>query len=273
MTKGLVTTGLLLTLCWQSLHAQAPMLQRQLPGKQLRRFSVDELNNIYLVDKTNGITKYNAEGDSVAFFQQISQGPVGAMDVTDPMRVLVYYPNFLQITVLDRMMAPLSRVDLKALGIQQPTAIAASRDGGFWVYDYLQVKLIKMDRQYKNVAGSNDLRLLLDEVPKFELMFEKDNELWAYDKEKGVFVFNRFGDLINKIALSSATVVLNIQKEQDQLIYTAADLISVYSLRDFSLKTLDIVQVTGEKARGVFLSRDRLYVLTADGLNIYHVSY
>src|SRR5690606_31003589 len=121
------------------------------------------------------------------------------MDVTDPMRILVYYPNFLQVVMLDRMMAPLNHVDLKMLGIRQPTAVAVSRDGSFWVYDYLQVKLIKLDRQYKNVAQSNDLRILLNEVPKFEMMFEKDNELWAYDKDKGLFIFNRFGDFLSKI--------------------------------------------------------------------------
>ncbi len=253
--------------------AQPPQLLRQLPGKDIRRFSVDELNNVYLADKKNGITKYNAEGDSVCFFQHISLGPVGAMDVTDPMRVLVYYPNFLQVVMLDRMMAPLNQVDLKTLGIRQPTAVAVSRDGGFWVYDYLQVKLIKLDRQYKNVAQSNDLRILLNEVPKFEIMFEKDNELWAYDQEKGLFIFNRFGDFLNKITLPSATAVLNIRKEQDQVIYTSAGLISVYNLQDLTLKTLDVMQVTGEKPRAVWITKDHLYVLAPGGLNIYNVTY
>lgn len=267
---------LLAALIWLNIcpvAAQPPQLLRQLPGRDIRRFSVDELNNVYLVDKKNGITKYNAEGDSVAFFQQISLGPVGAMDVTDPMRILVYYPNFLQVVMLDRMMAPLNHVDLKMLGIRQPTAVAVSRDGSFWVYDYLQVKLIKLDRQYKNVAQSNDLRILLNEVPKFEMMFEKDNELWAYDKDKGLFIFNRFGDFLSKIELPSATAVLNIRKEQDQVIYTSADLISVYNLKDLTLKTLDVMQVTGEKPRAVWITKDHLYVLGPGGLNIYNVTY
>jgi hypothetical protein len=265
---------MIMGVCFTSItYAQSPELLKtiHIPGAKL--FSVDELKNVYIVDGKNGIVKYNAEGDSIAYFQVLTHGPISSIDVTDPMRVLVYYANFFKIMLLDRMLAPINTIDLKTLNIQQPTAIATAKDGGFWVYDYMQVKLMKLDRRYNSVANSNDLRVQLQEVPKFEMMFEKDNELWAYDPEKGLYVFNRFGDFINKIVLQSNLPILSFQKEQEQLIYATQELITVYNLQNFTTKILNIEHLIGKKNKGVFINRDYFYVLNKEGLSIYSASY
>ena len=254
-------------------HAQKPVLSKQLVAKNIKLFKVDELNSVYLIDKKNAITKYNDAGDSLAFFQQITNGPIGAVDASDPLRVLVYYPNFLKIVVLDRMLAPLNTVDLSALGIQQPTAIAASQDGSFWVYDYSQVSLMKIDKQYKKMAQSNNLRVMLNEVPKFELMFETDKELFAYDSNRGLYMFTRFGDFINKLPLQADSEILDIQKIQNQIVYATAKNIYVYNLNDFSVNSMNIGQVIGTAAKSVYLDRSFLYVLNSAGLDIYSVTY
>src|SRR5690606_28599532 len=98
-------------------------------------------------------------------------------------------------------------------------------------------------------------------------------ELWAYDKDKGLYIFNRFGDFINKLELQVASDILNIQKEQNQIIYTTSELMSVYNLQDFTTRTLNVEKVIGKKAKGVFINRNNFYVLSADGLSIYNVNY
>lgn len=234
-------------------------LQR-IPRANGKLIQVDELNNLYIVDKKNGITKYNDTGDSVAFFQIMNNGPIESIDVTDPLRILVHYPNFNKMLVLDRMLAMQNTIDLKLLQVNQATAVATTKDGGFWVYDYSQNKLLKYDRQYRVASESNDLRVSLNVVPRFNYLLERSNELWALSEQNELFVFTRFGDYVNQYKLETTEPIVALQRVGDQLIYATNNKIYLHQLLNQQIRMIDLGVGKGE-ILGVVFTSEKIYLL------------
>lgn len=236
--------------------------------KQPKLMAVDELSNIYIVDKRNNITKYDEHLDSVANFQIAQNGPVSSIDVSDPFRVLVYYTNFNKLIILDRMLSVQNTIDLKLLHIHQPTAVATSKDGGFWVYDYSQNKLLKYDRQLALVAESNDLRIALGVSPKFDILLERQNELWGLSDDNHLYMFTRYGELVNHFKLDTDEPILSLQRVENQLIYATNSQIFVQKLDNNIVNTINLPQ-DGKKLKQVIFTYQYIYQLNDEGVLIW----
>jgi glutaredoxin-related protein len=69
-------------------------------------FAVDNLDNVYVLASTDQLKKYNSGGDSVAVFNNVKKfGKISTIDVSNPLKVLLYYKDFSTIVVLDRLLA------------------------------------------------------------------------------------------------------------------------------------------------------------------------
>ncbi|MFT4022461.1 MAG: hypothetical protein QM664_01605, partial [Flavihumibacter sp.] len=74
-------------------------------GKQLTDFAVDNLGNIFLVTEAGELKKIGPQGDSIAVFNDVKRyGRLYSIDVTNPLKVLLYYRDFGTIVVLDRFL-------------------------------------------------------------------------------------------------------------------------------------------------------------------------
>src|SRR5580765_5649457 len=87
-------------------------------------FTVDNLDNIYLLSSTNQVKKLNGNGDSVAVFNDVKKfGQATLIDVSNPLKVLLYYRDFATIVILDRFLAIRNTIDLRKHDILQVRAI------------------------------------------------------------------------------------------------------------------------------------------------------
>src|SRR5437763_17186865 len=99
---GRLIFAFLLLISLHSFAAGDTTLQLQLtktiPGSY-SSFYTDNLQNIYLIAaQSNQIKKLDNNGDSVAVFNISTRyGKVYSMDVTNPMKILVYYKDFATI--------------------------------------------------------------------------------------------------------------------------------------------------------------------------------
>ena len=121
--------------------------------------ALDNLDNLYVISSTGQIKKYNAAGDSVAVYNQIRNfGKSFAIDVSNPLKVLLFYKDFSTVVVLDRFLAGITTVNLKNHNIIQPAAVALSYDNNIWVYDEYDSKLKKINEQGDLILETSDLR-------------------------------------------------------------------------------------------------------------------
>ncbi|MEP6930271.1 MAG: hypothetical protein ABI850_09670, partial [Flavobacterium sp.] len=60
----------------------------------------DELGNIYAIYTDNTLVRYNEKGDSTGFYRSALNGDIGSVDVTNPLRILLYYPSFNKVVLV-----------------------------------------------------------------------------------------------------------------------------------------------------------------------------
>ena len=166
-------------------------------------FAVDNLDNVYVLTSTDQLKKYNASGDSVAVFNNVKKfGKISTIDVSNPLKVLLYYKDFATVVVLDRLLATRNTIDLRRQNIFQVNAIGQSYDNNIWLYDEGDSKLKKIDDDGKLLMETPDFRLLFNEAPAIRNICDQEGFVYLYDPNQSVFVFDYYGALRNKILIS-----------------------------------------------------------------------
>jgi hypothetical protein len=165
-------------------------------------FTVDNLDNIYLLSSTNQVKKLGAAGDSIAVFNDVKNyGQATLIDVSNPLKVLLYYRDFATIVVLDRQLNVRNKIDLRKHNILQVTAIGQSYDNKIWLYDEVENKLKKIDEDGTLLLETPDFRQLFGRAPSPQKVFDQDLLVYLYDSTEAVYVFDYYGSLKNKILI------------------------------------------------------------------------
>lgn len=165
-------------------------------------FTVDNLDNIYILNSRNQIKKFNANGDSVGIYNDVKKfGKATLIDVSNPLKVLLFYKDFATVVMLDRFLNPVNSIDLRKQNILQAKAIGQSYDNKIWVYDELENKLKKVGEDGKLIQETPDFRLLLGAAPSPIKIFDENRYVYVYDSIYGVYVFDYFGALKNNIMI------------------------------------------------------------------------
>ena len=167
-------------------------------------FEVDHLSNYYLISSTNQLRKYNSQGDSLAVYNdQRRYGFMGSVDVTNPLLILVYYPDYSTVVWLDRFLRPVNTLDLRAAGIFSIGAVATSFDGKIWAFDKMEQRLKKIGQKGELLQQTPDLRQVLDKSIDPVAIQESQQRVYLYDPMQGVFVFDYFGNFESRIDIKS----------------------------------------------------------------------
>ena len=175
------------------------------PGKttpgDFSYFTVDNLENIYLVNNTsNQLKKINSNGDSAGVFNNVRKyGKLFSIDATNPLKLLLYYKNFATIVVLDRFLNVRNTINLGKKNIFKVKTIATSYDNNIWLFDEGDSKLKKIDDNGDVLLETVDFRTLFDTVPSPIQIADQDGFLYLYDPTKGFYTFDYYGALKSNI--------------------------------------------------------------------------
>jgi hypothetical protein len=165
-------------------------------------FTVDNLGNIYLVYKTDQLKKINANGDSVGVFSAVRRyGQLYSMDVTNPLKILLYYKDFGTVVTLDRFLNVRYTIDLRRLNIFQAKAVGLAYDGNVWVFDEQEGRLKRISEEGRLVDQTNDLRFFFDSLPSPHQLIDQERLVYLYDSTKGIYTFDYYGALKNRVRL------------------------------------------------------------------------
>lgn len=200
----------------------------------IQQFKVDNMDNLYILSSTDQLKKIDARGDSVAVYNNVKRfGKLSTIDVSNPLKVLLYYKDFSNIVILDRLLNLRHTIDLRKLGIFQVSSIGQSYDGNIWLYDALDNKLKKINEEGKLLLETPDFRQLFEEAPQPQYIFDQDGLVYLYDSTKGFFVFDYYGTLKNKIPYTGWQ---NITVTARSIIATRENRLQRYQVNSFALK-------------------------------------
>jgi hypothetical protein len=176
--------------------AAADFTKTQTITQDIVEFSVDNLGNIYVINNDNQLKKLSPRGDSLAVFNDVRRyGKIGSIDVTNPLKILVYYRDFTTIIELDRFLNIINTIDLRAQNILQAKAVGLAYDNNVWIFDELDARLKKIGDDGTLQDQTTDFRQLFDSVPDPASVLDRDGLVYLYDSTKGVYIFDHYGTL------------------------------------------------------------------------------
>jgi hypothetical protein len=230
-------------------------------------FTVDNLDNIYLISSTNQVKKLNANGDSVAVFNDVKKfGQATTIDVSNPLKVLLYYRDFATIVVLDHFLTVRNTIDLRKQHILQVGSIGQSYDNKIWVYDEVENKLKKIDDDGTLLSETTDFRQLFDPAPLPQKIFDEDQFVYLYDSSLAVYAFDYYGALKNKILISHWD---NFKVAGRYIYGSGGNTLYRYNIKTFRTEEWRLPEEILH-AKAFNFTSSRLYALRKDRIDIFN---
>lgn len=229
----------------------------------------DILGNIYVITSEGQLKKYSASGDSLAVWNNVkSFGNPTSLDVSNPMRILLYYQPFATIVILDRLLAQRNVINLRKQNIFRVHALTNSYDNNIWLFDEQDLRIKKIDDAGSVTLEGTDWRMLFTETPSPSAIFDMHNQICLYDTARGAFCFDYYGSFKNKIPVPGLRFFgmnenLFYGVIHDELVITDASSLATerFLIKEPPLTCLDI------KYRN-----KHVYLLTSKGIHIRKAS-
>jgi hypothetical protein len=269
MLKRLTIFFLLLSFCFCS---KAQSDSSFTPIKKIKGdivgFAADNFDNIYLLNSSDQLKKINANGDSIAVFNNVRKyGKVAQIEVSNPLRVLLYYKDFSTVIILDRLLNIRSTIDFRKQEIFQVQAVCLSYDNKIWLYDEFEHKLKKIDEDGKVLFATTDFRQLFDEAFSFTSISDQDGFIYLYDKNKGVYVFDYYGALKNIFSLTGYD---NFKAVGKFITGTRHDSLMRYQPSNLLMQEVKLPE-NFRQAQSILFTATKAYALKRNELDIYQL--
>lgn len=181
---------------FQALSAQnsdsllLPILELDLP---IVDFAIDPIHQLYIISPKNELNQYRLDGSQPFNFNNHRSGDIGFVDASNPLNILVYYPDFQVVILLDRTLNEQYRYDLLDYNVPGTQVVAMSRNQSIWLYDRFDFQLKQLNKNGKISATSLPLNQLLNELPNPVQLVAEGNWVYMNDPESGLFIFDQFG--------------------------------------------------------------------------------
>jgi len=225
--------------------------------------SSEKLGNCYVVNEKNEVLKISPKGEILYNYNNNSLGRISFVGTSNPLKILVYYPDYSTIVTLDNTLSQTGRINLFELGSNNVSAACVALDNNIWIYDEVLFKLRKFDDQFNIVAESEDLNVQLGIPVHAHYLYEKDNYLYLNDPDTGIFVFDAYGTYYKTIPLKG---LHNFQKVQEQLIFFKDGKLFSHHLLTFATEGIALPE--GEAINAV-IEKDRLFIQRKNQLDVY----
>ncbi|MBS1509753.1 MAG: hypothetical protein JST86_02835 [Bacteroidetes bacterium] len=231
-------------------------------------FTVDNLDNIYLVNTSGQLKKLNANGDSLAVFNDVKRyGAVSQIDVSNPLKILLYYKNFATIVTLDNYLNVRNTINLRKRNLYTVNCVATSYDNNIWLYDEQDYKLKKIGDDGSVLQESNDFRMIFDTVPSACQITDHENFVYLYDSIRGFYSFDYYGNFKNHLPF----LHWNSTAVTGKILYGFSNnKLMSYLQQSLNLKEYVLPAFTNNYL-AIKIMNNKLYVLKAEGLSIYQV--
>lgn len=193
---------------------------------------IDNIHHLYAVGETE-IIKYDDRGNAKYRFSNNQYGSIGDVDVSQPLRPLVFYPDLGALLLLDNTLSEFrGPIDLGEKGIVRPLLACASVQNHFWVYDQIGSKLVRLSDRFDKVVETGNLAQILGIALEPEFIRETDGRVYLNDPAVGILVFDLFGSYVKTIPIKN---LRHFNFVQGRIVYLEND-----SLRQYHTMTHDL---------------------------------
>ncbi len=257
--------GLLLFLSFTSFQASWKLIAQI--ALQAKAIQTDPMGNLYVISNTNQLYKYDLNGKLVGTLNYAYQGNIHSIDAGNPLEPYLFYREMNSLVMLDNNLAFRGKLNLSDAGIVQATALARSYNNGFWVFDLGDLQLKKYNKDGSlSAASGNLLQFTKSENFMPNLIIDNGARVFVNDSAEGVLVFDVFANYIKTIPIKGQ---LKVKVLGNELYHAQNNQLLSYRLQSMEKDTMPLPESI---FRSFSIEKERLYLLNAEGINIYGYS-
>lgn len=228
-------------------------------------FYTDPLKNIYVI-KENQVSKIEFGTLLKTTYSRSSAYIINSIDVSDPLRTLIFYQDFNQIAFVDKQMAEMSSpVLLDNKGYYNVSAACNSANRGFWIFDESRQELVYFDSDLVVQKKSARLGSVIDnylEASKI-FMLEKNDYIYLGIKNTGILLFDIYGSYIKTYPVKGFT---SFQIIDQNIVYHQSGELYYYNMQNFDEKSFELPVANTKNAR---IEGKYLYIQTNHKILVY----
>jgi WD40 repeat protein len=187
----------------------------------------------------NEIHKMSKAGDTLFVYSSNLYGNIAKLDVSNPMRPLIYYAESQKVIVTDNTLSKqqLQIINLDEIDLYQTITIAnSSFDNGIWIYDQSNFQLIKINTFLKKTLETGNLSQILSKDNFSPIKMQEANGLLYLEcKNNGILVFDMYGTFYKNLGLTN---ILHWNIANDLLFFITDSEISTLNIKTKEISIL-----------------------------------
>jgi len=161
----------------------------------------DLLGNLYTLAYDHQVSQYDSQGKLRFRFADNRMGRISALDVRDPLRILVFSADQQRLFTLDRTLSPLEEWPLQPEAWGQISYAAMGKDQQVWVYDMFNHQLGSMTRTGEMVRQKTEFAGCCPRPPVISHISLGRNRIFLYDTGQGIAECDLLGQFLRFIPL------------------------------------------------------------------------
>lgn len=228
--------------------------------------ALDKFCNGYVAGR-NKLQKFSSEGKLLFPYEEFRYGAIGSIDVTNPLKIVVFFPDVMKAVVLDKFLSPLTTYDFLQLGYPSVSAVCGSTDGRIWYYDNVSMQLKKIDETGKVLREGQPMNTQLVQIPQPNFLLEYDNLVYMNDSLQGILVFDVFGSYKKLIPVTGLN---KFQAAAQTIFYSDARNLYAYNMQTLATNKLILPEDEDSIIQAV-LGKEILILLKLEKTEFYAV--
>jgi len=181
-----------------------------------KAFTTDQTGSYYEI-YANQIVKIGKNGQRQFSYSNNILGEISSVDVSNPMKILVFFKDFSKIVILDNTLSVRGgALDLNEVSLEETSLVCTSYNNGIWYYNPLKFQLTRLEHSTKNVNISANISNILNKNIQPNFLVEFNNKLYLNDAVNGILVFDIYGTYLKTIPIFGLTT---FQVKEKYLLY------------------------------------------------------
>ncbi len=244
--------------------AQTWRLFKKNDGIDCKYFTTDNLCDIYIITNKNEIIKFDDLGYFEGRYANKKMGNLASVDATNPFKILLFYPDFQTITLLDRLLNPISSLVLSDYGIRQAKCVSMSENGNILVFDDATLKFYNFFIDGNGIVHDKTVAISLPNLNPLQIV-ARNNSIYVLDERMGIVRFDAFGKFLERLDISNVT---GFQILNDDIVVAQNE--GLFNLATGTREPKPINLPTQESFKQYKrLEKDRLFVQRGTSVDVY----
>lgn len=231
--------------------------------KAIASFKLDKLGNIYAITTQNELIKFDSKGNWISNYRAKVFGEISTLDCSNPLEIILFYPDVAQILRLDNMLLPQSTIEISELNLGDNSVLCRSFDNNFWLYDERNFQVKKIAVDLRTVIEGTWLQNQFQESISPNFILEHQENVYLNSPDLGILVFDLYGVYLKTFPIKNLDF---FQIHQQELFFIEGKKLKAFHLMNFTERTIPIPENIQPKhffinQKGVFILNENNEIL------------